>query len=173
MRLNNFVIREIEKMINEERRKIDKAHKIALNRAVKTAKSRTIKFIREGYSIKKQDLDNEIKMIKSGKTLSIKAVHKALGLIKYGAKQTKTGVIYKTKSGGKRGFIKSAFITEVGKGRHIGVFKRKTEKRLPIQEKFGPSAEQLISSQQAREVLSNVFYERFKIELERAIKYGK
>jgi hypothetical protein len=39
---------------------------------------------------------------------------------------------------GSRGRIPSAFIATMASG-HTGVFARKTKKRLPIQELFGPS----------------------------------
>lgn len=159
-------------MIREEKRKADKAYKIATYRAARTARSRTIDFIREGYNIKKSDLTNEAKLSRLNNTVYLRIFHKGVALIKYGARQTRKGVTFRVKKG-KRDFIRGAFITGVNKGKHIGVFKRRGKTRFPIEEKYGPSVEQLFSSDQAREILQKIYYDRFKIEMERAIKYGK
>lgn len=59
-------------------------------------------------------------------------------IIKLGAKQTALGVTYRAGKG-EKGFIRSAFIATMntprqGKGGHVGAFKRRGKKRLPIDE---------------------------------------
>lgn len=169
------IARGIEKLIREESKKADKARVIALNRAARSAVAQTVKFIRETYNIKASDLKDEIKVNRaniSNQRIQLRVSHKAIALVKYGARQTAKGISFKEKKG-ERKFVKSAFIATVGKGRHLGVFKRKTSKRFPIKELYGPSAMQLISSEVAQQFIEKIFYERFKIELERAIQHGK
>lgn len=170
------ITREITKVFDEQKKIIEKAEIIALNRAAKSAVAQTVKFIREAYNIKASDLKNEIKITRANKLnkkVTLKVSHKAISLVKYGsARQNKSGVSV-TVTRGKRQKIKSAFIAEVGKGHHKGVFKRVGKKRLPIKELYGPSAMQLMSSKQAEDYIKNVFYERFDEELQSAIKYAK
>lgn len=166
---------EIERLIREEKKRTDKARVIALNRAARSAVAQTVKFIRETYNIKASDLKGEIKINRASvkdQRIQLRVSHKAIALVKYGARQTAKGVSFKEKKG-ERKSIESAFIATVGKGRHLGVFKRKTPKRFPIKELYGPSAMQLISSNVAQQYIEGIFYERFKIELERAIQHGK
>ena len=80
--------------------------------------------------------------------------------------------IIKINHKGNRKTINSAFITEVGKGYHRGVFKRETKKRLPIKELYGPSVMQVMSSGKAEEFIQKVFNERFEKELKQALIYG-
>lgn len=63
-----------------------------------------------------------------------------IGLYKYGARQTRTGVTVKG-----RGSYKSAFLAKVGSG-HVGVFDRVGSARLPIQELFGANPAHAIAN---------------------------
>lgn len=166
---------QTDRVFKEHIKKAERAKVIALNRAGRSALSQTVRFIREKYNIKASDLKDQIKIIPANKTKDvfvIKASHKAIGLIKFGsARQTKKGVAVSV-SKGNRKTINSAFITEVGKGYHRGVFKRETKKRLPIKELYGPSVMQVMSSGKAEEFIQKVFNERFEKELKQALIYG-
>lgn len=168
--------REIKKVFDEHKKIVDKAEVIALNRAGKSALAQTVIFIRKKYNIKASELKDQIKIIrasKSKKVFRLEVSHKALALVKFGAaRQTKKGVNV-TVIKGARQSLPSAFITEVGKGRHKGVFKRVGKPRLPIKELYGPSAMQLMSSKEAQAEIERVFNEKFEKELASAIKYAK
>lgn len=173
------ISREIKKIFDEQENKLNRAEVIALNRAGRSALSQTIKFIRDTYNIKAKDLRDEIKISaanKQNRKFKLKVSHKAIGLIKYGAKQNNKGVRF-TEKKGERKFYKSAFITGVrgtkSKSTHTGVFKRVGKSRLPIKELYGPSAMQLMSSKEAQQFIEKVFYERLEIEMQRALQYGK
>ena len=167
---------EIKKVFNEHRKQIEKAEIIALNRAGRSALAQTVMFIRKAYNIKSSDLKNEIKISaakKGAKRFRLSISFKAISLVKYGsARQTKEGVNVSVRKG-TRDTYKSAFITEVGKGRHKGVFKRTGKERLPIKELYGFSAQQLFSNEVAEEYINKIFQEKFEIELIRAMKYAK
>ena len=168
--------RGISKVFSEHRKKVERAEIVALNRAGRSALAQTVMFIRKAYNIKSSDLKNEIKIStasKGRKRFRLTVTHKGLALVKFGAaKQTKSGVNVTVKRGGRQSF-KSAFITEVGKGRHRGVFKRESKARLPIKELYGPSAMQLMSSDEAQKHIEKIFQEKFEIELIRAMQYAK
>lgn len=170
------LMRDIKKVFNEHRKQVDRAEIVALNRAGRSALAQTVMFIRKAYNIKASELKDQIKISpakKGAKRFRLTVSHKGLALVKFGsARQTKSGVNVTVKKGGRQS-IKSAFITEVGKGRHKGVFKREGKPRLPIKELFGPSAMQLMSSDQAAEYINKIFQEKFEIELIRAMKYAK
>jgi hypothetical protein len=155
---------DIKNVFSEHRKKVERAEIVALNRAGRSALAQTVMFIRKVYKIKSSDLKNEIKIStasKGRKRFRLTVTHKGLALVKFGnAAQTKAGVSVAIKKGARQSF-KSAFITEVGKGRHRGVFKREGKKRLPIKELFGPSAMQLMSSDQAAEYINKIFQEKF------------
>jgi hypothetical protein len=81
--------------------------------------------VREAFSIRKATRDRLV--------AEVSASAQPIGLIHFGARQTRTGVSYKLKKFG-RNTLKHAFIATMGSG-HRGVFLRRTKKRLPIIEK--------------------------------------
>lgn len=168
--------REIKKVFDEHKKIVDKAEVIALNRAGKSALAQTVIFIRKKYNIKASELKDQVKIVratKGRKIFRLEVSHKALALVKFGAaRQTKKGVNVTVVKGARQS-IPSAFITDVGKGRHKGVFKRTGKSRLPIKELYGPSAMQLMSSKEAQAEIERVFSEKFEKELASAIKYAK
>jgi len=167
---------QIDKIFSEHKKKVERAKIIAVNRAARSALAQTVIFIRKAYNIKSTDIKNEIKVTIASigqSKFKIKVSHKAIGLIKYGAaRQTKAGV-NATISKGNRQKFKGAFIATVGKGGHTGVFKRVGKPRLPIKELYGPSAMQLMSSDEVEKFINSVFLEKFEKELIAAMKYGK
>lgn len=172
MKVNN----QIDKIFKDHIKQVERAKVIAVNRAGRSALAQTVMFIRKAYNIKSSDLKGEIKVSiasRGNSKFKIKVSHKAIGLIKYGAvKQTKAGVSA-TISKGKRQKFKSGFITTVGKGMHMGVFKRVGKPRLPIKELYGPSAMQLMSSDEVEKFINKIFQDKFETELIAALKYGK
>lgn len=170
------VNKQIDKVFKNHIKQVERAKIIAVNRAGRSALAQTVSFVRQAYNIKASDLKNEIKIkpaYKGNSKFRLTVTHKALSLMKYGsARQNKSGVNV-TVSKGKRQSIKSAFVATVGKGMHVGVFKRVGKPRLPIKELYGPSAMQLMSSQEAIKQIENVFQAKFEKELIAALKYGK
>ncbi len=63
----------------------------------------------------------------------------------FGSKKgARGGVRFALKTGAARTTVQGAFIAKVGKGGHVGIFRRKGKGRLPIQEIFGPRVSDLI-----------------------------
>lgn len=170
---------QMRRAVEDTKNKLIQAEVAALNRAAKTALSRTIRFIRSKYNIKLKDINPYTTFIKANRnkrSVQIKISNQAIPLYKFGAK-----VRGRMKSKGIRGevtvseqigaqkIIKDGFIATGKYGK--GVFKRTTKARGPIKELFGPSAMQLFSSEQAQAELEQVFFERLEIEMEYAIKH--
>jgi len=171
-KMSNVVIKSVRAAFKEQKKVMQKAEVAALNRAAKTALSRTIRLIRQKYNLKAKDIREQTKVIRANRNntkVEIRVANKAIGLIKFGARQTKKGVTAAEQKG-RRKTYPNAFIA-VAKAGGQAVFIRKTKKRLPIKEMFGPTAMQLFSSKKASDELEKIFYERFKIEFERALAH--
>ena len=170
--------REIKAAFNEQRKQIEKAEIIALNRAGKSALAQTVMFIRKGFNIKASDLKDQIKITRANKgrkIFRIEVTDKALALIKYGTpNQTKKGVMVTVRKG-KRELYKSAFKIDpkyLKRGKE-NVFRRIGKERTPIRVLWGPTAMDLFSSSKAEAFIDSIFQEKFEKELIAAMKYGK
>lgn len=118
------------------------AAKRAVNRATTSARVVMVREVARDLGLRQADIQDAIS-VRAAIQLSpdriaaqIRATGKRIGLIKFGARQTRTGVTAKLPGG--KGKYPSAFIATMGSG-HTGVFLRKGAKRLPIVELFGPS----------------------------------
>jgi len=170
---------QMRRAVKDVQQKLIRAEVAALNRAAKTALSRTIKFIRQKYNLKLKDIMPHTTLVKANKnkrSVQIKISDQSIPLYKFGAK-----VKGRMKRKGVRGAVeaevnigspqtyKGAFVATGKYGK--GVFVRKTKARGPIKELFGPSAMQLFSSENAQAELESVFFERLEIEMEYAINH--
>lgn len=170
---------QMRRAVEDTKNKLIQAEVAALNRAAKTALSRTIRFIREKYNLKLKDImpyTTFVKANKNKRSVQIKISDQAIPLYKFGAK-----VKGRMKRKGVRGAVearvkigspqtyKGAFIATGKYGE--GVFVRKGKERGPLRELFGPSAMQLFSSEQSQAELEAVFFERLEIEMGYAISH--
>ena len=177
--ISKNIYRELKRAMNETKNDLIKAEVVALNRAGRTALSRTIRFVREKYNIKLKDIKPYTtisKATKNRRSVQIRISEKGIPLEFYGARikgarRGKRGnVVYKEQRG-KEVRLDKAFITRANKpGQLNAVFMRKGKERLPIRELFGKSAFQLFKSQKASDEMEKIFYERFKIEMDYAVK---
>jgi hypothetical protein len=176
--ISNVIYSELKRSFKEIKSDMIKAETAALNRAAKTALSRTIRFIREKYNIKLKDISPYITFSKATKnrlSVQIRVSHKGMPLVYFGARVNKArgkrrGGVYAAEKKVNKKLYPSAFITRANRpGQLNAVFKRKGKERLPIQELFGPSAMQLFSSKKAQQELERVFFERLKIETDYAM----
>jgi hypothetical protein len=176
---------------------IEKATASAINKAAKTALSRTEAFIMQTYNIKKKDLNEVVKMIKANPNKLIANVlvkEKGIGLYKFSPRQTQKGVTAAVKKGERKLYAsdnKASFIQTMPRSGHKGVFVRTSKKKkfwqgyqtkkkgyvfrkyekATIREFFGISTMQIFNSEITKEKLQEIFAERFKIELDRELNY--
>lgn len=121
---------------------IGKAVVRSLRRGLTTGRAVMARLMADDLGIKVGDAKDAIKETirlqgDSGVEGVLSASPKRIGLIKFNAKQSKTGVSYRYGQGGRL-TLQHAFIARMKSG-HEGVYLRKGKDRLPIQEKFGPS----------------------------------
>lgn len=138
----------------------EKAVVRALNRTAQQARTAASQEVRTaGYNIKASAIKSSFSIAKASKgrlVVVLKATGRPIGLINYGARQTKSGVSVQVKAG--RTILRHAFIATMPSG-HRGVFERigNTHKRivrngkalrttLPIKELFGPSIPQSLAN---------------------------
>ncbi|HSW63656.1 MAG TPA: phage tail protein [Dissulfurispiraceae bacterium] len=140
----------------------------ALDKTAQQGKVAIQKEIRRIYNLKLKDLSEQVGVHAKPSELEvvIYTQGKRTPLIQFDARQQ--GVKYNRQAGtvrrggrfrgastggvsveiirGQRKVIKGAFITSVGTGQHIGVFKRVGNKRLPIREKVTIGSPQMFGS---------------------------
>lgn len=134
-----FDDREVRKMLKDLGRKMPRVAAKTLNKGAVSVRSVAVKEIAGATGIKQKAIRTNTYIQRATRSRLVSAVvakGKAIPLIHSGARQTKKGVTAKTGRG--RRLYKSAFITTMPSG-HKGVFRRKSRKRLPIREMYGPS----------------------------------
>lgn len=142
--VNQRQLRELQKTLGGFSRKMPLIVSRSLNRTIKKAKTDTSREIRKEVRLKVGDIKKQIKIKKATRSCWLAKMSLAtrrIPLIKFAARQLKKGVSYAIKRTGGRRRIRMGF-RQVMPGRgHRGVFrrKRKTTRRLPIVELFGPS----------------------------------
>lgn len=111
-----------------------------LNRTATSGRAAMATAIAQDLGIKASDAKAAIGMRLAGAAqlrIRLSASLTRLPLSKFTPKSTGRGVTYKIGRGG-RSRLEHAFLATMASG-HVGVFLRAGKKRLPIQEKFGPS----------------------------------
>lgn len=143
-RLLRAVPREVPKIMSRAINKTAKSTKVEIARLIAAKAKIPIKGIKKGIGMKKATRRRWLA------TLNITSRHIPLIYLKTG--KTKKGVTYrgpgdvyahKQKVEVSGGLIPSAFKQAMPGSGHKGVFLRRTNKRLPIDELFGPSAAEL------------------------------
>ncbi len=113
----------------------------ALNRTIAQVKTQASRSVRNEIKLKTKDINNRLVVIRANSAkgaltqmqASLRVSGKPVPLISYGAKQPRQGVVVQIKN--NRTVLKHAFIARMRSG-HQGVFIRKGNKRLPIQELY-------------------------------------
>lgn len=163
----------------------DKAIVRAVNKTAAQVKVQSAREVRDaGYNLKIAQIKKAIQLKRAGKSdlvAVLKATGRPIGLINYGARQTKAGVSVQVKNGRK--LIKGAFIATMPNG-HQGVFIRKGvgHKKivvggkarwsgLPIEELFGPSIPSAFMNKVVQDALKASVKEKFPRLLKHEIEY--
>jgi hypothetical protein len=171
-------IREAEKMLSfTERNALPKATTRALNKTVKSVQSVAIKLIAKDIGITQKNVRKSLVIAKSTWTkpeASITAGGKRIPIMALKARQTPTGVTYRSKNGG-RGAIPGAFIAAMKSG-HQSVFKRLGKKRFPLVRLYGPSIPKVFIDSAITRAMETQATERwgknFSHEMAQALREG-
>ncbi|RLJ20805.1 hypothetical protein DJ031_04655 [bacterium endosymbiont of Escarpia laminata] len=132
--------REVERMLKHYRGGASKVITRALNKTIKPVERVAVRNMAEDLRITQKSVRKAIRLRRatwSNLRAEVQVTGRRLPVSAFAAKQTKPGVTYRGKGSGRK-LITGAFITTLRSG-HVGVFKRLSKKRLPIQELFGPS----------------------------------
>jgi hypothetical protein len=143
-----------------------KAARSAVNAITAQAKTKSSKEIRSVYNIKAKDVNKTLSVVKAkglssapeGKVIS--KGYKALSLGKFSPTQRKAGVSVKIKKKDKKGLVKGAFKATMPSG-HKGVFVRKTNKSLPIEDKFAIGVPVMFKAKAVMPKVQRFIYDKF------------
>jgi hypothetical protein len=140
----------------------------AINRAAEAAKTEAARKVRETYIVRHKDVVDTIKISRASPThlmARVISTGTVFPLTKFrvtpkepqpqraAAVRWKKARPFKVTARVKRGEggpIKSAFVARMSSG-HVGVFKRVSEARSPIQQLYGPSIPQMLDSKTVSE----------------------
>ncbi|MGN1118527.1 MAG: hypothetical protein ACI4RU_07925 [Acutalibacteraceae bacterium] len=155
----------------------DKAIGSAIKRAGQSGEAYAARAIREHYVIKAGDFKSYTKSKRKivsdsmGTSVEICFTGRHIPLMKFDTKVDSSGrVSARVKRTSARTTLDHVFAQSVGSHGHTGVFERRTSKRLPIEEKFGPSTPQMMEanddiSQEIGDKVRDVFEERLNHEM--------
>lgn len=148
----------------------------ALNKTITSLRTQTRREIQQRIKLKGQVINRGLKINRAQHKkfatqtpqASLTVNHNPVPLIHYQARQTKRkGISVNVK--GQRKYLPKAFIATMRSG-HRGVFQRDTNKRLPIRELYSTRLTDIVNNPQLIASIAKQAQQRFKIELERAIK---
>lgn len=192
-------IGDAKKVITRVRKTMPKAYYAAMQRAGQQTKTHASRLVREKYHVKARDINERVTLRRGSVNnpfLEIRAKGRNVQIIKFRTNPNKppapAGLVYRfnektgqtqsqfasrkvkpvraavKRSGLKE--IKGAFITKVGKGGHVGVFKRAGRRRLPIKEVHGPAVPVMMGQPETIVELMDFASDKFKQRLDHEIK---
>jgi hypothetical protein len=143
----------------------------ALNRSLGTIRTSVLRSLAADTGLARKDIEPSVGTVRA--TFGRQEAHLAvtgrrIPILAFGARQTRRGVTYRSGSGRK--LIPSAFLATMRSG-HRGVFKRKTSRRLPIAELFGPSLPHAVRNRRIFELLVGPSGETLRKNLEHEIAF--
>lgn len=121
----------------------------ALNRTAQKAHTEVVRGLSAESGLKQTDVRKATRVDKATLNYWQAAVHifgRRIPLIKFRAKEGKTGVSYITNKESGRQTLDHSFIATMPKSNHKDVYLRTTKKRLPIKQQYGPSPGELFNS---------------------------
>ena len=153
---------------------VEKATRSAINSVAAQGKTKASKTIRAEYNIKARDVNKTLKIIRvnavNKNAQIISKGYKALSLGKFSPTQTKRGVKVRIKKQGTKKLVRGAFKATMPSG-HQGVFKRKTVKSLPIEDKFVIGVPIMFRAKSVMPKVQLFIREKFPIILKSKLEY--
>jgi hypothetical protein len=153
IKLDDKKLRQLEIMLRGIPNALPKVISRGINRTASPAKGEISKGIREEINATAQRVNERLILTKATYQNWFANIHisrRRIPLMAFGAKQTAKGVSYQIKKDGGRQMIPHTFIAGVTTGHedtvHTGVFIRRTKKRFPIRELWGPSIGQVFEN---------------------------
>jgi len=143
----------------------------ALNRTATSVRAEASRQINSRYRIKIAAIKKQLRIKKADRFVQVAEIiasGRRIPLIEFAARQTRKGVTVRVTS--TRKLVRHAFIATMPSG-HRGVFARKGERRLPIQQLFAMSLPQAFTQRYVVAAMKRVGRERFRVEFDRELKF--
>lgn len=146
----------------------------AIKRAAQSARSKAGGLASSRYYISSGNFKRHVKdkiVIEGGESaggvvgVRLTFMGSVIRLIEFNAKMTPNGIVAFVKKGGG-GAITNAFIVNQ---RRYGIYERVGSSRLPIEEKFGPSAAHMMEDEKVTHKMEDIIVETFNSRIEHEI----
>ncbi|RUX20027.1 hypothetical protein EOA27_09640 [Mesorhizobium sp. M2A.F.Ca.ET.037.01.1.1] len=141
---NTAEVRALMRKIQGAR--LHQALSVAVNTTAKQVRTNAARIVAKQGGLKRADVDPSIRIYPYSKpttlTATVRGSGRPIALVKFAARQTKTGV--NANAWGVRKLYKGTFIATMRSG-HEGVFIRTSKKRFPIKELWGSGVTQVMS----------------------------
>lgn len=153
------------------KRRVVQAAVRSLNRTADQVRGAGVKAMAEELNLKQKTVRDKMRVVRAKRETLLAiviATGKPIGMINFRARQTAAGVtamLFK-----KRKLYKGAFISTMPGG-HVGVFRRRSKKRLPIREMWGPSIPATMAQKHIYSALEKVVDVRWPINFAADLKY--
>lgn len=179
--IDEKLLNEVRKRLGDFQKKTPQAISSALNRAVSNVATNVGREIRQEYTIKSGDVEATLEKTRANKS-NLSAIVRSKGELvpldrfKVSPKTVQPRRKKPIKVGVKKGGLKTtldAFVSDIN---GIKVFKRTTQKRLPIRRLFGPSVPQMLGNEEIIAKIdaagSEMFLRRLDHEIDRILQRG-
>ena len=153
-----------------KRKQVPKATSRAINRSITKVRTETRRNVSMQMGLPQKRIKDSFVLRKANSTMLVATLlgtGRPIKLIYFkGTRQLKRGV--KSKAYGVPRLYQGTFISTVGNG-HRGVFKRKSDRRLPIRELYGPGVPQAMAEQKIQQSMRTTGFKTFRTELHRQL----
>lgn len=174
-------LRQATKYMKRAEKVLPAAYYSAINRVAQRVKTEAGREVRKKYYAKSKDISQTVSIRRgSVKKMGAEIRWKGPNIplirfranpnqpLKYGKRPPKVLKAGVRKPGTKA--LKGGFIARVGRGGHVGVFKRVGRKRLPIEEVYGPAAPVMVNEPGILDSLVDVAKAEMDKRIEHEIK---
>lgn len=179
--IDKVMLKMVQKRLRDVPNKAPQAISSALNRALTNVASNISREVRQEYNIKAADIRATLSKTRASRA-NLTAIVKSRGNLipldrfKISPKTVNPKRKSPIRAGVKKDGMKSlgsAFVADIN---GLKVFRRTTNKRLPIQRLFGPSVPQMLQNEEIREKINaegeKTFYKRLDHEINRILDRG-
>lgn len=150
--------------------KLNRALSVAVNQSARQVRTMASRKVAAGMGARRKDVDRAVTIRPMSTPATLEAIVRGRGvplpLILFGARQTKAGV--SAKAWGETKIYPGSFMATMKSG-HRGVFIRKTRKRFPIKELYGPGVAQVMAKEAVTASLESYAIERLEANVMRQL----
>lgn len=175
-------LRKLKAQLKKVGKEAERAQRSASYRASQSARTEMVKAARETYTVKAGDLNKTFKIKEHYGSFFLTSRGGMTALAKFKAtnktpgKRPKRGISVTVKKGQKKRLNQSGFLARVKKNGYVNIFFRRTEKRYPLDQRFGPGAPIMLGNEEVikrgKKKYGTEYEKRLEYELNRELKKG-